>query len=138
MATSTQTRPASDIEEDIRELIRSYDPLKQARPFLEFYAQDGKVTLTGHVRSMQARRVFVDNVPDIPGVTGTDASHLYDDETLRLELGKVLPRGVRVVVNYGMVTIAGKLPPGTTAEQIIEAVKGVPGVRADRVTTEVY
>jgi osmotically-inducible protein OsmY len=136
MPTATQTRPASDIEEDIRELIRSYDPLKQARPFLEFHAKDGKVTLTGHVRSVQARRVFVDNVPDIPGVTKMDDKKLYDDETLRLELGKVMPRGVRVRVNFGAVAINGTLPSDTTAEQIINAVKGVPGVRADRVTSE--
>jgi len=136
MATAIETRPASDIEEDFRELIRSYDPLKQARPFLDFEVKDGKVTLIGHVRSMQARRVFVDNVPDIPGVKKIDDKKLYDDETLRLDLGKVMPRGVRVRVNYGMVTISGDLPKGSSADDIVEAVKGVPGVRADKVTSE--
>jgi osmotically-inducible protein OsmY len=138
MATATNNRPASDIEEDIRDLIRSYDPLKQARPFLDFHVEDGKVTLSGHVRSMQARRVFVDNVPDIPGVKKMDDKKLYDDETLRLDIGKVLPRGVRVRVNYGAVTIAGQLPADASAEDIIRAVKGVLGVRADRVMSELY
>ena len=136
MATATNIRPASDIEEDIRELIRSYDPLKQARPFIDFHAKDGKVTLIGHVRSVQARRVFVDNVPDIPGVKKVDGKKLYDDESLRLELGTVLPRGVWVRVNFGAVAISGSLPSGTSAKEIIKAVKGVPGVRADKIVSE--
>jgi len=136
MATMTISRSDLDIAEDIHKFIRTYAPLVQARPFIEAEVHEGRVTLRGHTRSPQARRVLVDNVPDIAGVVALDASQLYDDETLRLELGKVLPRGVRVRVNFGGVAVGGVLPAGTTAEDISAAIKRVPGVRADKLVLQ--
>lgn len=132
MATAVHVRPASDIEEDIREFIRTYDPLKQSRAHFSFEARDGHVILKGHVKSAQARRVLVDNVPDIKGVVSMDASQLYDDETLRLEIGKVVPPGVLARVNYGSVVLQPLIE--VDKEQVIEAVKRVPGVLPDKIT----
>lgn len=128
-------RPDIDIAEDIRDFLRSYDPLKQARGHFSFLVEDGHVILTGNVRSMQARRVLVDNVPDIPGVVSMDEGGLFDDETIRLELGKAVPRGVLVRVNYGSVVVSFPQPLPNEAE-IVEKVKAIPGVRAERVATE--
>lgn len=129
-------RPDIDIEEDIREFIRTYDPLKQARGHFDYTVQDGHVTVTGHVRSVQARRVLLDNVPDIGGVVSMDDSQFFDDETIRLHVGKALPRGTFVRVNYGSVVITGMIPDGTDAATIIEKVKEIEGVRPDRIATD--
>ena len=129
MEATAIKRPAADIEEDIREFIRSYDPLKQAKHHFSYMADDnGKVTLSGHVRSVQAHRVLVDNVPDIEGVTSVHASALFDDETLRLEVGKLLPRGVMAKVNYGHVTLYGMMPEDVSPDGVIRTVKAHPGV----------
>lgn len=136
METTVKTRPDEDILEDIREFIRGYDPLKRDRDHLQYTSDKGHVVLIGHTRTTKSRRVLVDNVPDIPGVVSVDSAHLYDDESLRFEVGKVLPRGTFVRVNYGTVVITGTLPKGVEEKAVIEAVKAVPGVRADKVVTE--
>lgn len=131
-------RPDSDIEEDIRIFARSYDPLKQARGHFDFSSKNGHVTLRGNVRTMQARRVLVDNVPDIPGVVSMDARGLYDDETLRIELGKVLPPGVLVRINYGSVVIS--VTPDQEKKQaaaLLKKAQKVGGVRTDKVKVQV-
>lgn len=140
MIPQTQiARPIHDIEEDIRRFIRTYDPLKQARPYFEvLVAEDGFVTLRGHVRSVQARRVLVDNVPEILGVTGLDESQLYDDETLRLNLGRLLPRGIRARVNFGHVALHGALPGGVDAAEVIAQVSQEPGIHADTIEFTFY
>jgi osmotically-inducible protein OsmY len=129
MDTKTQLRPDIDIEEDIREFIRGYPPLRQATPHLEFHSKEGVVTLSSHVRSVQAKRVLIDNVPDIAGVTQVDSTRLYDDESIRLDLGRVLPRGVMVRVNFGHITVYGELPANEDADVIVAHIKAVPGVR---------
>lgn len=129
-------RPDEDILEDIREFVRGYDPLKRDREYFEYISENGYVTLIGHTRSTKARRVLVDNVPDIEGVLSVDASQLYDDETLRLDIGKVLPIGTFIRVNYGSVVITGSLPEDVDAGALVENVQAVPGVRPDRVETE--
>lgn len=136
MTVVAKIRPDEDILEDIREFVRGYDPLKRDREHFECTSVNGHVSLKGHTRSAKSRRVLVDNVPDVPGVVSMDASQLYDDETLRFDVGKVLPHGTFVRVNYGSVVITGTLPAGTDAHAVIEAVKSVEGVRADRVETE--
>ncbi len=122
-------RPDVDIEEDIAQLIRSYSPLKASRQYFSFKSHAGKVILDGNVRSPQARRVLVDNVPHIPGVTGLDANSLYDDETIRMTVGGLLPTGVFANVHYGAVALTGRLPTDTTSDGLLKTIGAVPGVR---------
>ena len=129
METAALKRPAVDIEEDIREFIRSYDPVKQAVHHFSYTVDDdGHVVLTGNVRSVQARRVLVDNIPDIPGVISLDNRAFFDDETLRLEVGKLLPRGVMTRVNFGHATLYGMMPEGANLDDVMAAVKNHPGI----------
>ncbi len=137
MNQQTVARPDVDITEDIRHFVRTYDPLKQAQHHLMYTVQDGHVTLRGHVRSMQARRVFVDNIPHIDGVTSLDASAFYDDETLRLQIGQHVPAGVIVRVNYGQVVLTGPAPQ-TDIDALVQQVKQIPGVTTDCVMTRFY
>jgi osmotically-inducible protein OsmY len=125
----TDHRPDMDIEEEIELLIRSFAPLKTSRGHFTFKSADGHVTVEGNVRSPQARRVLVDNIPHIRGVVSCDSSKLLDDETVRLAVGVLMPPGVTASVHYGTVALTGELPEGASAETIIKAVSAVPGVR---------
>jgi len=125
----TDHRPDMDIEEEIELLIRSFAPLKTSRGHFTFKSAGGHVTVEGNVRSPQARRVLIDNIPHIRGVVSCDSSKLLDDETVRLAVGVLLPPGVLASVHYGTVALTGDLPEGASAETIIQAVSAVPGVR---------
>lgn len=136
MDTNHQVRPDIDIEEEIRGFIRSYDPLKQARGHFQFSCVNGNVKVWGHVRTVQAKRVLIDNIyPDIEGVVSLDASGLYDDESLRLEVGRLLPPGVLVRFNYGSVVLT--FPESIqNADEVLDKVKRIPGIRAESVAAE--
>ncbi len=125
----TTSRPDVDIEEDIDQLIRSYSPLKASRPYFTYKAADGVVVLTGNVRSPQARRVLLDNIPHINGVKSIQSDALHDDETIRLAVGPILPNGVYANVHFGAVALTGSLPNGATADGLIRAAGAVAGVR---------
>lgn len=127
MKTAQNIRPAVDIEEDLRHLFRSFDPIKQATHHLSYHVEDGKVTISGHVRPTLAKRVLIDNIPDIEGVVDMDASNLYDDETLRLELGRVIPNGIIAKVNFGHVLLYGATPDN--ADDLVANVQKVAGVK---------
>ncbi|MBX3062597.1 MAG: BON domain-containing protein [Anaerolineae bacterium] len=132
--TVSERRPDVDIEDDIRQLIRSFAPLKASRDYFDFRSQNGVVKLWGNVRTTQARRVLLDNVPRVSGVMNCVADDLCADEDLRFEVAQLLPPGVFANVHYGTVTISGKLPEGASVEAISDAVRHVSGVR--RVVTD--
>ena len=122
-------RPDEDIEEEIELLIRSFSPLKTSRGYFSYKSVDGHVTVNGNVRSPQARRVLVDNIPHIRGVVSCDSTKLVDDEMVRIAVGELLPPGVLASVHYGAVGLTGNLPEGASADTIAEAVSKLPGVR---------
>jgi osmotically-inducible protein OsmY len=122
-------RPDVDIEEEIELLIRSFAPLKASRSYFTAKSTGGHVVLAGNIRSPQARRVLVDNIPHIKGVSSVDSTNLYDDEMVRLAVGQLLPAGIVASVHYGAVALTGELPVGASGDVILNAVKGVAGVR---------
>jgi osmotically-inducible protein OsmY len=126
---STERRPDEDIEDEIELLIRSFAPLKASRNYFRFKSTNGHVTVEGNIRSPQARRVLLDNLPHIRGVIGVDSTKLYDDEMVRVAVGQLLPPGVLATVHYGAVALTGDLPDGASADAIIEAVRQLSGVR---------
>jgi osmotically-inducible protein OsmY len=125
----THHRPDVDIEADIEQLVRSFAPLKASRSFLTFRVEAGHVIIEGNVRNPQARRVLVENVPRIEGVSSIDHSRLYDDEMVRFAVGQILPPGIFAAVQYGNVALTGRLSLTASADAIIQAVKAIPGVR---------
>jgi hypothetical protein len=124
-----QPRPDIDIEQEIGQIVNSYPPLKGSRGYFAYRANNGRVTLVGNVRTPQARRVLVDNVPRIAGVESVDSSQLYDDEMLRFAVGALLPPGVFASVHYGAVGLTGRVPDDASATTIIYEVGQVLGVR---------
>lgn len=123
------TRPAEDIAEDITALVRRFSPLWQSRHWFTYTVQDGVVTVQGNIKSSVGHRVLLDNVPHIPGVVRLDSSGLFNDEDLRLQIGRVMPAGVLVNVNFGRVVISGRLPNGQSADALIARIEQLDGVR---------
>jgi hypothetical protein len=88
------------------------------------------VTASGHVQTPITRRYFFERAIEIPGVVDVNVETLYDDENLRLDIGKVLPPGVRAArIQYGGVVLTGSLPPDTGEETVVNQIKTIPGVQ---------
>jgi len=131
----TQTyRPAIDIEEDIRDVIAHYPPLQADRRHIDLEVKNGEVTLSGHVKSLNTRRYFLDQVPAISGVRDVKSDRLYTEESIRLESGRRIPQGVIANAVYGTVVLTGTLPDGKTAEDVVKEVAQIDGV--ERVVTK--
>ncbi len=131
MAETTMTtyRDDLDILGDIDRLIAHYPPLMKDRHAINCQVKEGFVTVSGHTQSPNTRRYFLDNLPLIPGVTGVNADHFYDDESIRVDAGRAIPFGVRVgKVQYGGVILTGSLPEGTNASDVAARIQQIPGV----------
>jgi osmotically-inducible protein OsmY len=127
-------RPDIDIHNDILDLIVHYPPLNADRHHIHVEVKGGATVIHGHTRSSITRRYLLDSLGKVEGVQSVNADHFYDEETIRLDAGQVIPRGVLVNTRYGTLVLSGKLPDGTTIEQAVEAVSKIPGV--ERVMTE--
>lgn len=126
---SSELRPDVDIEDDIRQIISSFAPLKASRGYFTYHSDHGKVSLHGNVRSPQSRRVLLDNIPRVRGVRGYEAADLFDDEEVKFKVAQLLPPGMFANVHYGAVAVTGALPEGASAATIEQAIQAVPGVR---------
>jgi osmotically-inducible protein OsmY len=122
-------RPAEDISEDIAALIRRFQPLAQSRHWFTYTVAEGVVTVRGNIKSPVGARVLLDNLPDIPGVVAVNAADLHDDPTLRVAVGKLLPPGIVITIDFGRVVLSGQLPPRRKPEALIRKIEAVPGVR---------
>jgi osmotically-inducible protein OsmY len=131
---SVETRPDIDIHNDILDLIVHYPPLNADRHHIHVEVTNGAAVIHGHTRSPITHRYLLDALGTINGVQSVNAEHFYDEETIRLDAGRVVPPGVLVNTRYGTLILSGRLPEGTTVEQVITAVSRVPGV--ERVITE--
>ncbi|MBL8146750.1 MAG: BON domain-containing protein [Anaerolineae bacterium] len=117
-----------DILEAIHSIIARYPPLTADRHRLQIAVRDGVVLLAGHDRTPITRLYLIDRVSELDGVRGINADGLYDDESIRLEIGRILPEGVIANVTYGIVVLSGKLPAGTTEAAVTKRAGAVPGV----------
>ncbi|RMF82051.1 MAG: BON domain-containing protein, partial [Chloroflexi bacterium] len=122
-------REDADLVEDVQHLIATYPPATMDRDYLFVEAKDGVVTLRGHTHSRITRRYLEDQVPRLPFVRDVNVDELYDDDTLRLQIGRATPAGVQVAqIYYGRVVLAGKVPEGYDEAHIVEKVAAIPGV----------
>jgi hypothetical protein len=74
------------------------------------------------------RQYLVERVAGLPGVRGISSEALYDDETIRFEVGSRVPGGVLVNPSYGVVVLSGTLPAGLSEEDAARHAATVPGV----------
>jgi osmotically-inducible protein OsmY len=131
---AVERRPDVDIEEDIEQLLRTFAPLKASRSYFTVRSKGGVVRLAGNVRGPQAKRVLLDNIPNMPGVKAVEAAELFDDETIRFAVGQITPPGLVATVHYGAVALTGYLEGEADLEEIVDRISALPGVR--RVVTK--
>lgn len=123
----TTVRPDLDIREDIITIIAKYPPLAADRFHIEVNVVNGEVILTGHVSSPINRTYLVYFAAQVEGVKKVDTRHFYDDESLRLAAGRLVPQGTSVNVRSGVVLLSG-VPVGDNVDAIAQAVAALPGV----------
>lgn len=124
-----EQRPDIDIHSEIDHLIAHYPPLQHDRPRITVTVEAGVVTVRGNLQSLVTRRYLLNQLPDVPGVVAVNAESLYDDGTIRLTAGRIVPPGVTVAgVHYGQVVLGGRLPEGTTQDAVADSVAQIPGV----------
>lgn len=126
--TLSTVRPDVDILADVNNLILHYPPLAADHHQIRVHVTDGVVYVAGHVKSQPSRRYLLDAIPKLPGVKGVNDAALHDEDTLRREIGKLIPAGVQVNLRYGAVILTGTLPEGMTADDLFALVVNVPGV----------
>jgi hypothetical protein len=127
MQAGVQTRPDMDIEEDINASLRDFSPLKAARFFFQIRSTNGNIKVRGNSGSPQAKWVLLEYIQKIRGVIEVDMSDLHDDESLRLNLGAILPEGILVNVQFGSVVLISKLPDDN--REILHKVRSLAGIR---------
>ena len=133
-ASVTQSRPDIDILANIRHIEHGYPPLVNDRHQVNFEVTEGVVTVSGYTKTTPTHNYTLNRIADIDGVKEVVAHNFFNDETIRLDVGRTIPFGVVLSVEYGTVILAGKLPDGTTVEDVVREVGLVNGVR--RVITE--
>lgn len=126
--TQAHSRHDVDILEAIHTVIAHYPPLAADRHHVRVSVVSGTAVLEGHVKTPITRQYLIEHVAAVPGVRGVQTKALYDDETIRLELGPVLPEGVFANPAYGVVVLSGALPGGVAEMDAVERAAAVPGV----------
>lgn len=113
-----------DIVEDIHTIIVKYPPTNNDRHHIDVRVEEGVAYLSGHVQTPIHRRYLQDKVALVSGVRAVNVDELYDDETIRLDVGALVPEGVQVNVRYGTVLLGGAGADDALAQQVT-AMRGV-------------
>lgn len=127
--TRILTRDDLDIRDDVYTLIVKYPPTNADRNYIHIEVRQGVVRLSGYVKTPINRRYLEDRIELIPGVAGLNTDDLHDDETIRLDVGKVLPYGALINVHYGTVILTGQIAEGESVDALVNAIGAVPGVQ---------
>ncbi|NWF69957.1 MAG: BON domain-containing protein [Chloroflexi bacterium] len=125
---TVQARPDIDIDSDLHELVKAYPPLQADRHHLHISVSNGQVQVSGHVKSPMTRRFVETRFGSVAGVKNVQLDGLYDDETLRLAAGKLVPPGALVTSDYGTLVLAGVVEAGAR-EALIKQLEGIAGVK---------
>jgi hypothetical protein len=121
-------RPDIDIKDDVNSLLFQYPPLANDRHHLHVDVSNGLVTVRGYVRTPITRRYLMDAIVKLPGVTGVNLRNLYDDESIRLDIAKLIPFGVLANVDYGNVVLTGKNTDEVSVDTLVTRIGNIPGV----------
>lgn len=123
------TRPDIDILDAIQLWMTGYPPLVNDRKHIQVRVENGIVLLSGNVKTPITHSYLLSHIKQIAGVQGVDDSTLYDDETIRLNVGAVLANGTIGQVEWGTVILAGKLPEGPALDALVERIGKIAGVK---------
>jgi osmotically-inducible protein OsmY len=128
------TRPDIDIQDDIYDFVAHYPPLQADRYHFSVEVSEGNVTLSGHVKSPIIEGYLVEHTKEVRGVLSVNSDRLYNEEEIRLEVGRRISTGVIANTVYGTVILTGKPPQNKSAEAVVNDVAQVAGVQ--RVVTQ--
>ncbi|MCA9902520.1 MAG: BON domain-containing protein [Anaerolineae bacterium] len=123
------TRPDIDILDAVQLWMTGYPPLVNDRNHIQVRVEAGVVILSGNIKTPITRNYLLSHIKQIAGVQGVDDSALYDDETIRLNVGQVLTNGTIGQVEWGTVILAGKLPEGDVLDALVERIGKIAGVK---------
>lgn len=126
---SSAARPDMDIYEDIASLIMRYPPLSAERNLIEYSVDQGVVRFHGYIGNAINHKYLLSHVALVPGVRRIDDSLLFDQELMRLNIGRILPEGVIVNVRYSSVVLTGTPVSGEDIAQVAQQVANLPGVQ---------
>ena len=116
----------------IRKTLWNYEPLRATRPTLDIGVRDGRVELTGRVRTLAIKEIAEYMLLRVPGVRAVRNDLIADPEVTRAvadaiaadgELGPLCPF---VDSRDGMVTLAGNVPTDQAARRLVELATNVP------------
>ena len=127
-AEAPAARPDIDIRADVEEFIVHYPPTNNDRFHLDVDVRNGVVILSGYVKTLNTHDYLLGNLPTIKGIAGVQTDRLYIDEQIRLEVGQVIPAGVNVNVEYGVVVLTGKLTEDASEDRFVGRIASIPGV----------
>jgi len=117
-----------DILDDIHNLVHKYPPASHDHDYFRVTVKDGAATVSGHLRSAVVHRWIRGTLPQVVGLQSLNLDTLYNDDELRLQIGHLVPPGVFVNVNHGVVTLTGHLPDTLTDAELVQQVSSVKGV----------
>lgn len=117
------------IYEAILGLIAHYPPLQAEHGHLHVSVTGGIAILSGTLRGKITRRYLIEQVSRLEGVAAVDAQGLYDDETIRLEVGGLLSEGMIANVNSGVVSLSGEVPDAAAFDALAPQIALIPGVK---------
>lgn len=119
----------TDIEAGVHHLMTQYPPLVKDRNAIKVNVKDGVVTLTGHTQTPITRRYFLDKMmPTLAGVKSVNAEGLFDEQSIRMEVARILPIGVQANIRYGTVILSGEVSSDVNTDELIAKVSSLPGV----------
>jgi hypothetical protein len=127
--TASDARPDIDILDEIHLWLTDYPPLQNDRHHIDIRVESGAVTVSGHLKTPITRSYLRQHINQISGVVRVDDSALYDDETIRLGVGPLLPQGAMAAVEWGTVVLTGALPGDPAVlDQLVASIAQVRGV----------
>jgi hypothetical protein len=127
-AQPSTARLDMDILADIQRWIYTYPPLSHDRRHIHVSVEEGVAHISGNIKTPITRDYLRKHIREVPGVRQIEDSNLYDDDSIRLGLGNILPPGALANPEWGMVVLSGKLPTGEALDTLVGQIGQIAGV----------
>lgn len=120
--------PDIDVHSAVNDLIVHYPPLAHDRPHIHYEVNNGHVTVHGNLKSRLVYDYFLNKLPTVRGVQYVDHSRLYDDDEIKKQVARLIPSGVFVNVEYGLLKLTGTLTGEMTPQELVKRISVIPGI----------
>jgi osmotically-inducible protein OsmY len=140
--TPNSTKHDAVLEQAVRDAMGGYAPLQMWRHSINIQASDGRVVLTGNVRSQANKEIAEQFARSVKGVTAVE-NHVVVDSDLELAITQALAAdartcgafpGILVGVVFGVAFLKGTVASPEVKQAAGEIASRIAGVR--RVSNE--